>query len=98
MAGYEIDPRILLDFFPPEHYLVKLTPMHKTNSAEANGIETLGDFTEYWPYEKYEKELKAAGYDVIVFLASEYEDMGRITCGNAILSGSLPLVPYDNVV
>jgi len=98
VADYEIDPQILLDFFSPDHYLVKLTPMHKTHTAESNGIKTDGDFTQYYPYAEYEKGLIAAGYDVIVFLASEYEDLGRITCGNAILSGSMPEIPYKIVV
>ena len=50
-----------------------------------------------YPYQKAEDDLKNAGYDVLVFIASEYEDMGRITCGNAILSGTLPEVPYQEV-
>jgi 23S rRNA (adenine2503-C2)-methyltransferase len=94
---YEIDPSAIVDLFSPDHYLVKLTPMHKTVTAESNGIETDGDFTQYHPYEEHEKNLKSAGYDVIVFLASEYEDLGRITCGNAILSGSRPEVPYQEI-
>jgi len=98
VAGYEIDPRILLDHFPPEYYVIKLTPMHKTMTAEANGLKTSGDFTSYYPYRHHEETLRNAGYDVIVFLASEYEDMGRITCGNAILSGSMPEVPHEVVL
>jgi len=94
IADYEIDPRVLLDHFSPDHYLVKLTPMHKTAMAESRGIKTEGDFTSHGPYIEHEEALKAAGYDVIVFLASEYEDLGRITCGNAILSGSMPEVPH----
>lgn len=34
---------------------------------------------------------------MLVFIASEYEDLGRITCGNAILSGTMPLCPYTEV-
>ncbi len=98
VAGYEIDPKILLNFFSPDRYLIKLTPMHKTDSAQNNNIKTQGDFTSYHPYEVYEKDLKQAGYDVIVFLASEYEDMGRITCGNAILSGTMPEVPHKILI
>ena len=96
VADYEIDPRVLLDYFSPEHYLIKLTPMHKTKTAEMNGIKTDSgeEYTSYHPYSGYEKDLKAAGYDVIVFLASEYEDLGRITCGNAILSGTMPEVEH----
>lgn len=97
IAGYEINPQVLLDYFSPDHYLIKLTPMHKTETAESNKIQTEGDFTDYHPYEEHEQKLKNAGYDVIVFLASEYEDLGRITCGNAILSGTMPEIGYKVV-
>ena len=98
IAEYEIDPIILLKYFDPDYYIVKLTPMHKTNEAIVNGIETIGDYTTYHPYKYHEEELKKAGYDVLVFIASEYEDLGRITCGNAILSGLLPDCPYTETV
>ncbi len=94
VAGYEIDPSKLLKYFNPMDYIIKLTPMHKTATALHNNIKTEGDYTQYHPYEKYEEALKAAGYDVLVFIASIEEDLGRITCGNAILSGSLPEVEY----
>lgn len=97
VAGYEIDPTVLLKYFDPEDYIIKLTPMHKTIQALNNGIETVGDYTSSYPYLSIENELKKAGYDVLVFVASEYEDLGRITCGNAILSGTLPLVPYTEI-
>jgi 23S rRNA (adenine2503-C2)-methyltransferase len=97
VAGYEIDPYVLLQYFSPEHYIIKLTPMHKTNAALEHGIETDGDYTEYAPYQQHEAELKAAGYDVLVFIASEYEDLGRITCGNAILSGTMPECEYSEI-
>jgi len=97
VANYEIDASVLLKYFDPDDYVIKLTPMHKTITAEANGIITEGDYTTHYPYDEYEDWLKNAGYDVLVFIASEYEDLGRITCGNAILSGSLPEVPYEEV-
>ena len=95
VAAYEIDPAVLLRWFDPEHYVIKLTPMHKTTSCAESGIETPGDYTEYHPYQQYEHDLRVAGYDVLVFIASEYEDLGRITCGNAILSGTEPLCPHE---
>jgi 23S rRNA (adenine2503-C2)-methyltransferase len=97
VAEYEIDPDVLLRYFDPELFLVKLTPMHKTTAATEHGIVTPGDYATLYPYEQHEAALKAAGYDVLVFVASEYEDLGRITCGNAILSGTLPLVPYEEI-
>lgn len=91
VAGYAIDPNVLKHYFDPAIYVIKLTPMHKTDTARANGIRTDGDYTDFHPYLHHEEALKSAGYDVLTFIASEEEDLGRITCGNAILSGSVPL-------
>jgi 23S rRNA (adenine2503-C2)-methyltransferase len=90
VAGQAVDPHVLLRYFPPAWYICKLTPMHKTVSAGVAGIRTSGDYTQPEPYLALEAALKAAGYDVLVFIASHEEDAGRITCGNAILSGTRP--------
>ncbi|MHC4867472.1 MAG: Fe-S-oxidoreductase [Planctomycetota bacterium] len=97
VADYEVDPGKLLKYFDPDDYIIKLTPMHKTQTAVNAGIETAGDYTTYHPYKEIETALKDAGYDVLVFIASEYEDQGRITCGNAILAGTLPECEYDEL-
>jgi 23S rRNA (adenine2503-C2)-methyltransferase len=94
VADWVIEPSVLLQYFDPSDYIIKLTPMHKTSTALDKGIKTTGDYTTYYPYEQHEEKLRAAGYDVLVFIASVEEDLGRITCGNAILSGTLPEVPY----
>lgn len=90
VAGYEIDPDKLLRHFSPDDYIVKLTPMHKTDTALAQGVETSGDYCTLEPYQAHEEALVSAGYDVLVFVASDAEDLSRITCGNAILSGTSP--------
>jgi 23S rRNA (adenine2503-C2)-methyltransferase len=95
VAGYEIDAEKLRALFDPKRFIVKLTPMHKTKTAIANGVKTQGDYTTLYPYHQAEEALKAEGFDVLVFIASEYEDLGRITCGNAILSGTMPECPHD---
>ena len=96
VAGYEIDAEKLRALFCPDRFIVKLTPMHKTATAIEHGIKTHGDYTTLYPYHQAEESLKAVGFDVLVFIASEYEDLGRITCGNAILSGTLPNCPYTD--
>jgi 23S rRNA (adenine2503-C2)-methyltransferase len=98
IAGYTIDPAVLKKYFDPDDYIIKLTPMHKTMKALKNDIKTIGNYTEYHPYQEDEARLKDAGYDVLVFIASEEEDLGRITCGNAILAGTLPECRYEEVV
>jgi 23S rRNA (adenine2503-C2)-methyltransferase len=90
VADYTVDPNVLLKYFDPQHYIVKLTPMHKTATALESNIITQGNYTTPEPYMLLRDKLKRAGYDVLVFIASRDEDEGRITCGNAILSGSLP--------
>ena len=97
IAGYEIDAEMLASAFDPKYWICKLTPMHKTVEALRNNIRTEGDYTTMYPYKKDEQSLKDAGFDVLVFVASEEEDLGRITCGNAILSGTLPEVHYNEL-
>lgn len=87
VAGYDVDCERLAELFPPELYIVKLTPMHKTRKAIQSGVETAGDYTSPEPYAELEREFRNAGFETLVFIASRDEDEGRITCGNAILSG-----------
>lgn len=98
VADYTIDCGYLAGLFSPDNYIIKLTPMHKTNSAINNGIKTEGDYTTPEPYQELEVRFKKAGFDTLVFIASRDEDEGRITCGNAILSGTLPLGKYKELI
>jgi len=86
VCQWQIDPDILLRYFDPERFLIKLTPVHKTSRAKRFGYETGKKYTTPEPYQAKAEELRQAGYDVLVFIASEDEDKGMITCGNAILA------------
>lgn len=90
VANYTVDTDYLARLFRPEFYVIKLTPMHKTAQAEFAGIRTAGDYTTPEPYMELEERFRESGFDVLVFIASREEDEGRITCGNAILSGTTP--------
>ena len=89
-----IDANALVSLFSPDRFIVKITPMHATHSCMDNNIYTTGGYTEFTPYQEVENNLKKVGFDVIVFVPSYDEDDGLITCGNAILSGSLPRCDY----
>lgn len=97
VADWEIDAAKLARLFDPAVCMVKLTPMHRTAAAETNGLGTVAP-TTLAPYAAHEERLRAAGFDVLVFIASAEEDLGRITCGNAILSGTLPLIPFTETL
>lgn len=81
-----LDPERLTYLFDKSRFIVKITPIHETNEAKANGITTPGGYDTYDVYKKFEQPLLAEGWDVIVFVPSKEEDADRITCGNALLS------------
>lgn len=92
--NYIVDPEKLSMLFNPRNFMVKITPLHKTTACNTNNIVTSNGYESYVPYKHVEKGLKDAGFDVLVFIPSEDEDKGRITCGNAILSGTKPECNY----
>ncbi|GMO52391.1 MAG: radical SAM protein [Treponemataceae bacterium] len=81
-----IDAKELRRYFDPEYFMCKITPMHNTKAVIENGMMTDGGYDFYYPYKQVEEDLKAQGFDVIVFIPSKEEDESRITCGNAILA------------
>jgi 23S rRNA (adenine2503-C2)-methyltransferase len=92
---YEIDAEALAKLFDPSRFMCKITPLHRTSSCDTNGIVTTGGYDEFTPYKEVENNLKKWGFDVIVFIPSYDEDLGLITCGNAVLSGNMPKVNYE---
>lgn len=95
---YEVNAEKLRDLFDPKKFMVKITPLHKTISCDENNIQTTNGYDYFTPYKDTEEALKKVGFDVLVFIPSYEEDLGRITCGNAILSGSLPECTYEEVI
>lgn len=81
-----IDPDELDSLFDKNKWIVKITPIHRTNSAVKNGFNITTEYTDYDVYKKFERPLVEHGWDVIVFVPSEEEDSDRITCGNALIA------------
>ena len=81
-----LDADRLSELFDKDKWIVKITPIHETHSAVANGYDVGDTYTDYNVYRKFEEPLLAKGWDVIVFVPSKEEDSDRITCGNALIS------------
>ena len=79
----DLNPKLMDQFFDKEKCIVKITPIHETREAVDNSYEIVKDFDVY---EKFEKPLVEAGWEVIVFVPSEEEDKDRITCGNSLIA------------
>lgn len=86
VCQWTVNPVVLREHFDPERFLVKLTPMHVTDTSRKFGHETEGDYTTLTPYEPLAKAIREAGFEVLIFIASKEEDFGFITCGNAALA------------
>lgn len=80
-----LDAKRLSELFDKDKFIVKITPIHETNSAIENGFEVSG-YADYDVYRQFEQPLLEEGWDVIVFVPSKEEDSDRITCGNALIS------------
>ena len=88
-TDYEIDAIKLRMLFDPKKFMCKITPIHNNTACLKNNISTIGGYEEFTPYSKPERELREAGFDVLVFVPSIDEEDGLVTCGNVILGGSI---------
>lgn len=84
-----LDAKELSRLFDKEKFIVKITPIHKTNSALNNGFNVTTSYDDYDVYRDFERPLLKEGWDVIVFIPSKEEDSDRITCGNALISNDI---------
>lgn len=84
-----LDAKELSRLFDKEKFIVKITPIHKTNSALNNGFNVTTSYDNYDVYRDFERPLLKEGWDVIVFIPSKEEDNDRITCGNALISNDI---------
>ncbi len=93
--GYESDGEKMAALFNPDHWMVKVTPIHVNTATTENGIKSTGGYDLYDFYAPHEENFKRAGFDTLVFVPSYDEDHGMITCGNAVLSGRMPTIPHS---
>lgn len=84
-----LDAKELSKLFNKEKFIVKITPIHETNSAVNNGFDVTTSYDDYDVYRDFEKPLLEEGWDIIVFVPSKEEDSDRITCGNALISNPM---------
>lgn len=80
-----LNPALMDKYFNKNRCIVKITPIHETHEAVSQGYEIVKDFDVY---ERFEKPLVEAGWNVIVFIPSEEEDKDRITCGNSLIASA----------
>ncbi|ADD09096.1 hypothetical protein [Candidatus Aciduliprofundum boonei] len=83
----EADPEIIMNFFSPEYFLIKITPGNPTVSAKINHISNDIDLRNGLPvkHRKFVDTLKRMGYDVIISIGDTKENLIGSNCGMFIL-------------
>lgn len=77
--SYELNPSILAEYFSPEIFLIKITPVNPTYKANKNKLSSEGLFSH--GRHALIKELKQYGYDLIISIGEPEENYIGSNCG-----------------
>lgn len=82
--GKPVDPDVLLQYFSPEKFLIKITPLNPTYRAAEHGLSSYIDpFSKNNDYAVIEN-LRAAGYQVIMSIGEVEENYIGSNCGQYV--------------
>lgn len=84
VEGAPVETEVLLKYFDPEQFLIKITPLNPTYQAEQNNLKSYIDVNAH--SKKYEivSELRSGGYDVIVSIGEVEENKIGSNCGQYV--------------
>jgi 23S rRNA (adenine2503-C2)-methyltransferase len=77
-----LDPEVLLKYFSPEYFIIKLTPVNPTFKAVKNNMQTLitGDTRKY----EIKDRLEACGFEAILSIGEWEENQIGSNCGQYV--------------
>jgi 23S rRNA (adenine2503-C2)-methyltransferase len=78
-----VEPQVLLEYFDPEKYLIKITPLNPTYKAVESKLSSYIDPYSNEGYEVVDL-LESAGYQVIVSIGEVEENLIGSNCGQYI--------------
>jgi len=83
-AGSPLEPEVLLDYFDPSIFLVKITPVNPTYSAKENGVISGVDIELPEKSDDLIAGIQDAGYDVILSVGESDENLIGSNCGQYV--------------
>lgn len=83
--GMELEPGVLLNFFDPQRYLIKITPVNPTCQAIKNGLVSYIDPANPGQQSEVTERLYKAGYDVVLSIGEVEENLIGSNCGQYVL-------------
>jgi 23S rRNA (adenine2503-C2)-methyltransferase len=84
--GMPVEPDVLLRYFNPAHYLIKITPINPTCQAVKNGLVSYIDPKQPESRNGVAHLLVEAGYEVIVSVGEVVENQIGSNCGQYVLN------------
>jgi 23S rRNA (adenine2503-C2)-methyltransferase len=84
--GNPADPNILLRYFDPSHYLIKITPVNPTSHAVQNKLTSHVDPNRPETANEVAESMVAAGYQTIVSIGEAEENKIGSNCGQYVLN------------
>ncbi|MDZ4165753.1 MAG: hypothetical protein U1C55_11565 [Smithellaceae bacterium] len=81
-----VDPALLLRFFDPERYLIKITPLNPTYKASHSGLTSYIDPLDQDREYRVVRELQEAHYQVIVSVGEREENRIGSNCGQYVMT------------
>ncbi|HWA05549.1 MAG TPA: radical SAM protein, partial [Ignavibacteria bacterium] len=82
----EIDPEIILRYFDPELFLIKLTPLNLTNSTIKNNFTSVISPLGGGEIHDLSDKFSELGYEVIISVGDYEENKIGSTCGQNIVT------------
>jgi len=84
--GMPVEPDVMLRYFDPDRYLVKITPVNPTCHAVQNGLSTHIDPYRPETGQAVAQLLTGVGYDVIVSIGEVQENEIGSNCGQYVMN------------
>jgi 23S rRNA (adenine2503-C2)-methyltransferase len=79
-----VDPAVLRQYFDPEYFLIKITPLNPTYRARENKLNTYLDPSSQAEEDDLVRAMRSAGYQVIVSIGEPEENLIGSNCGQYI--------------
>ena len=84
MEEYSIDPEVLQRHFDPSKFIIKLTPLNPTHTAEANQLHTRLDPDNEQSVAHLVDALAARGFESLVSIGEQEENQIGSNCGQYV--------------
>ncbi len=94
--GFPIEANVIEDYFSPEIFLLKFTPLNPTYQAIKNNLKTYIDPADV--HKNYEElvKLKTLGYDVLISIGENEENLIGSNCGQFITNYLKSKITIEN--